>query len=397
MRCHQVPRRPPSGFVPLLTLTLVLTHAVVCGGQGKPGGGGGGKTGISVQPSSLPNFPTSPLPGPMFITGTVALEGGAAITDTVVIQSVCHGDVRNEAYSDSKGNFTLNLGDRTRDAVATADEAESPLGNPGGSGRLRAPRDLRDCALRAALAGFRSDVIELRGKVHDQGDADVGTIMLHRMAQVEGFTVSATTAAAPSAARKEYEKGKEDAQKGKWESAAKRFAKAVEIYPKYAAAWCELGRVQLQRNDEPAARISFGRAQEADSKFITPYAELANLALKAKDWKELAQTTETLLALDPVDYPQRWYYNAAANYYLDDLDKAEKSAARCIALDEQHRIPRVEYLLGMVLAKKKDYSGAAAHIKNYIRLAPNATDLEAAQQQLAGLEMSATVSQNPSK
>jgi tetratricopeptide (TPR) repeat protein len=336
------------------------------------------------------------MPGPMFLMGKVALEGGSAITDTVVIQSICHGNVSNEAYSDSKGTFSLNLGDRSRNAVASADEAESTLGNPGGSLRPRGPRDLRDCALQAFLPGFHSDVVQLRGKGLDQGYADVGTIMLHRMAHVEGFTVSATTAAAPPAARKEYEKGKEDEQKAKWESAANRFAKAVEIYPRYAAAWCELGRVQLQRNDEPAARTSFGRAQEADSKFITPYAELAKLALKAKDWKELRQVTETLLALDPVEYPQRWYYNAAANYYLDDLDKAEKSAARCIALDEQHRIPRIEYLLGMVLAKKKDYSGAAAHIKNYIRLVPGAPDLEAARQQIAELEMSAAaLSQKP--
>jgi tetratricopeptide (TPR) repeat protein len=323
----------------------------------------------------------------MFLTGKVALEDGAAITDIVVIQSVCLGNMRNETYADSKGNFSINLGSRNREAVASADEADSPNGTMSSSsrGRTGAVRDLRNCSLQASLSGFRSEAIELRGRALDLGDTDVGTILLHRMAQVEGFTISATTAAAPPEARKEYEKAKADEHKQKWDSAAKKFARAVEIYPKYAVAWCELGRVQVQQNNEAAARQSFAKAMEADSRFIPPYEELAKLALKTKNWKELAQNTETMLSLDPVDFPQRWYYNAAANYYLDDMVKAEKSARRCLELDERHQIPRTEYLMGMILVKKKDYAGAAEHIKNYVRLLPDAPDADVARKQISEL------------
>jgi tetratricopeptide (TPR) repeat protein len=321
----------------------------------------------------------------MFLSGKVVLEDGAAITDLIVIQSVCQGNVRNEAYTDSKGNFSLSLGDRTRSTVASAEEADASFGSMNGGPRQRGTRDLRNCALQASLAGFRSDQIEMRSKVLDLGDTDVGTIFLHRLGQVEGFTISATTAAAPPAARKEFEKGKDEERKTKWEAAAKRFSKAVEIYPKYAVAWCELGRVQLQQNDEAGARTSFGHALEADSRFITPHGELAKLALKSKNWKDLAQETETLVSLDPVDYPQYWFYNAAANYYLDDLVKAEASARRCLTLDERHQMPRAEYVMGMILVKKKDYAGAAAHIKNYVRLLPDAPDAEVARKQISEL------------
>jgi tetratricopeptide (TPR) repeat protein len=278
--------------------------------------------------------------------------------------------------------------------VESIDQAEVPLGGGPLSSRRTAVRDLRNCSLQASLPGFRSEVIELRSRALDMGSADVGTILLHRLSQVEGLTVSVTTASAPPAARKEYEKGQEDARKGKWDSAGKRFFKAVEIYPKFAVAWCELGRVQVQQNDEATARSSFARAVEADSKFLTPHEELAKLALKAKVWKEVAQETDALVALDPVEYPQYWFYNSAANYYLGDINKAEQSAQRCILLDERHRIPRAEYVLGMILVKKRDYAEAAAHISTYVRLAPEAPDVEIAKKQIAELEASAALVQS---
>ena len=59
------------------------------------------------------------------------------------------------------------------------------------------------------------------------GPNDVGTITLHRMEQVEGFTISATSAAAPSKAKKDYEKGLDQAKKGKFEEAQHKFESAV--------------------------------------------------------------------------------------------------------------------------------------------------------------------------
>jgi len=59
--------------------------------------------------------------------------------------------------------------------------------------------------------------------------------------------ISATTALAPEAARKALEKGQEQQQKGKLDDAQKSLEKAVAMYPSSAAAWFELGRVQLQK------------------------------------------------------------------------------------------------------------------------------------------------------
>ena len=125
------------------------------------------------------------------------------------------------------------------------------------------------------------------------GPNDVGTITLHRMEQVEGFTISATSAAAPSKAKKDYEKGLDQAKKGKFEEAQHKFESAVAAYPNYAVAWVELGRVQNEQHAADAARASFEHAIAADSKFVTPYQELARLALAEKNGRNstLLQTS----------------------------------------------------------------------------------------------------------
>ena len=115
------------------------------------------------------------------------------------------------------------------------------------------------CELRAALAGFRSDGVNL-GMRHSLDNPDVGTIVLHRMANVEGSSISATSAMAPKDAKKAYEKAMNDLKKDKWDDADKELSKAVDIYPKYAAAWYQLGFVQQHQNNLDAARKSYAQA-----------------------------------------------------------------------------------------------------------------------------------------
>ncbi len=55
---------------------------------------------------------------------------------------------------------------------------------------------MMNCELRAVMAGFRSDAVNLFNK-QLADNPDVGAIVLHRIAGVEGTSVSATSAMAP--------------------------------------------------------------------------------------------------------------------------------------------------------------------------------------------------------
>lgn len=371
---------------------LVIALSVSLAGQGRPGGGTGGHStggGVTTTPSTRSTLPDNlPLDtrGPTFLSGKVTVEDGTPLTDPALIQSICKGNIRNEGYTDSKGTFSFDLNTNVQN-LATGEESDVTLPgtrNYNGSGMPK--RNLRDCQLQAVLPGFTSQQIELASKLSDIGTADVGTIVLHRLQRVEGFTISATSALAPGKAKKEYEKGREEEKKAKWEAAQEHFGKAVDIYPKYAVAWFELGRTQVQQHKVDDARQSFGQALAADAKFISPYEELAQLALQQKQWKDLDQITDRLDALNPLSFPQYWFYNALANYFLQSFDKAEKSARQGLALDPQHRIPRIEYVLGMILAQKHDFSGALEHVRNYLIYSPKASDLETVNRQVSELE-----------
>src|SRR5205814_1216247 len=110
--------------------------------------------------------------------------------------------------TDSKGHFSIQLG-QNREMFADASETPSRSGmnmssNPMGGGIRES--QLMTCDLRASLPGFRSDLISLAARRY-MDNPDVGTIVLHRLANVEGLTISATSALAPKDARKAYEKG----------------------------------------------------------------------------------------------------------------------------------------------------------------------------------------------
>jgi tetratricopeptide (TPR) repeat protein len=317
----------------------------------------------------------------MFISGKVALDDGTELSEPAAIQTICRGDRHTQTYTDRKGSFTFQLGDPTPSGEGDLSDAGNPMATRATSQRDQ--RNWRECEIQAVLAGFSSEVVELASRVNTLGSADLGRLVLHRLEHVEGTSISVTSALAPNGARKALEKGREAEKKNKWDQAARDLEKAVQIYPKYAVAWFELGRVQMIKNDPAAAKLSFQQALAADSKYVPPYQGLAELAYSAKQWPEVMRATEQLLTLNPVSFPVAYFFNAVANYYLPNLDAAEKSARQGIKVDSEHQIAKLRYLLGMILFKKHDFQEAADYFHQYMQLTKESTELEAANKQLA--------------
>lgn len=379
-----------GSFILLLILSVSLMAQRPAGGGG--GGGGGarpstGSPGSTTPRTSIPptiNTPELTVPRTVFLSGKVRVDDGSELTDPATIESLCAGDRHFEAYTDRKGNFSFEFGKQRN--LGTSDISTSGSGMPGRPRTaLQQRRELQECELIAVLPGFTSQVVELSsGDVSES--MNVGTIVLHRMAKVEGLTISATTAMAPEKAKKAYEKGRNEEEKKKWEAAEKKFQEAVQLYPKFAAAWLELGRVQLQSNNGAGARQSLQQAVAADPQFVSPHQLLAIMAMREKNWQEVVDETGTVLRLNPLSFAQDWFFNSVGNYNLGKYDVAEKSARQGIQTDVEHRIPKLEYVLGAILARRHDFQGAAEHMRNYVRLAPKAEDIAQVNEQIAKLE-----------
>ncbi|MGI8991209.1 MAG: tetratricopeptide repeat protein [Bryobacteraceae bacterium] len=405
-------------LVGLASFTLIFSLSAFGQKGAPPPSRGPGGVGSSVPGSNTPGtgFPnstgrnTNNIPGtdqnrtnfpdtqrPIFLSGKVMLADGTAPTESVTIEKICNGSPRPVAYTSSKGRFSFQLGNT---AGVMADASTSSLGNSpygdsgggfggqrqtGGSTFGNGERDLMNCELRASMPGFRSETVSLAGhRLFD--NPDVGTIILRRMGNVEGTTISATSLQAPKDARKALEKGRELLKKEKNEEAEKEFRKAVDSYPKYAVAWYELGRLQAGRNDAEDARKSYEQAIAADSKYVNPYLEMASISARGNNWKETADVTSHVIHLNAVDFPVAYFYNAVANYNLKDFNAAEKSAREAQKLDTQHRLPKADQILGVILIEKKDFAGAAEQMRSYLKFAPTAKDGDQVRAQLSQLE-----------
>jgi len=367
-------------------------------GTGAPGTGttGIGRTPGTTTPGTTQPTTTPTIQQPIFLSGRVMLEDGTPPPESVVIQTVCNGIPKSEGYTDSKGYFSLELG-ANRGVIQDASEysssgstmggltgSSSPMGSMGGG--MGGDRKYMGCDLQGKLAGFRSQTVSLSGR-RPMDDPNIGTILLHRIGgQEEGITVSMVSLAAPKDAKKAYDKGMDALKKKKYEDAQTNFEKAVEIYPRYAVAWYELGRLRTSQDQFDIARGSFAEAIKADPKFVLPYVSLSYLELQAKRWQQLAEVTEKTIKLDPFDYPQSYFFNSVAHFNMRDLEAAEKSGLQAERLDTRNQFPQVHHLLGMILADRKDWDGAAARFKNYLKLSPKAENADAVRSQLSQVE-----------
>ncbi len=325
------------------------------------------------------------------------MEDGGAPPDPVTIERLCAGRGMPvpEAYTDSKGRFSFQVGQRMGmmpDASMGSLNDDPFASRQAGGGRSMnqnqprvTERELNGCEIRASLPGFRSTVVNLAGR-RSLDNPDIGTIILRRLGDVSGFTTSATSMMAPKDAKKALEKARGLLKKNKVPEAQKELESAVSLHPKYAEAFYELGRLRVMQNDADGARGMYAKAIEADDKFITPYLGIVQLDAQQNKWPEVKELTEKVIKLNRYDFPAAFFYGAVASYNLRDAEAAEKLCRNGIEIDQYHRIPKMAHLLGVLLADKQDFQGASDQLKAYLQFAPKAADAENVKKQLADFQ-----------
>lgn len=316
------------------------------------------------------------------------MDDGSPLPINVNIQSVCLNKQRTVAHASSSGEFGFQWADNTGSIFEDASEnsrlPSTLANNSGGSSSGPSRLDpLANCELRAELAGYTSSRISLYQ--HNSLDAfDVGVIVLHRRTEDEGRTVSALSLRAPKDAKKNFEKGTEQAKANKPADAAASFQKAVASYPQYADAWFSLGQVERQMGARDEARTDFQKAMDLDDKLVGPWQQLGFLASDASKWDEAVHYLDQAVRLDPMS-PMPWYFDAMANYNIQKFDAAERDVRAEMKLNPGQN-PRSEYLLGLILIARKDMAGGAAALRAYLATTPNGPDSEMAKKQLSRVE-----------
>jgi tetratricopeptide (TPR) repeat protein len=368
----------------LLLLTILSLQTVAFAQAPKSGGGAASGTATAPTGTTAPSMPDSTKylnrdwnqmmqtgKAGDFLLGSVIVSNGSLPWDPIAVIVTCGGTTKFTTTTDPKGNFVI-APHETYNSTPIQSEHKAVIARFVG------------CNVDASFPGYDST----RLVVADRNVLDspsVGTITLSREEGAKGSASSATSAAASKDAVKSFEKARMEWLDNKMDRAQKDLQKAVQIYPQYAEAWYQLGRVQ-EAAKSPEAHDSYSKAVAADPLFVLPHEHLASLAAQAGRWQETLDETARELELNPRGTLQVWYYNALANMQLKKMDVAEASAKKSLAMDPLHEQPNTEQLLAVLLANKGDDAGALEHLKNCLTYFPPGPDLELVKQQIAQLE-----------
>jgi Tfp pilus assembly protein PilF len=353
----------------------------------------GGTPSRSTGPSRTPVGPDPSLQ-PIFISGKVVVEGSGSPGEPVAIERVCQGNVRREGYTDFKGQFEIQLGANPTFQDASEGGGQPSTAAPRVTSNISSNRqlDLRGCEVRAAHPGFQSSSVIIRSR-EDSG-YDVGTIVIKRMGDAKGSTVSLTSMAAPRDSKQAFEKAERAFSQKRYADAEKELEKALKSYPQFAAAWSLLGDLHLHQGQLQKAREEYQRAISSDPQYLNPVFGTARIAIQEKNWQEATQLTSQVLKLNGYAFPDAYFFNAACNYNLAQYEAAEESARKFKSIDSEHHRPEVSLLLSHILVHKKDFTGAAQQIRDYLALAPNDPGADKLKAQIQQLEEQSLASKN---
>jgi len=313
------------------------------------------------------------------LRGNVTLAEGALPWDAISVAVMCDGKAKFTTTTDAHGDFVIARVQPVASTTIIGTE-KSLVGQ------------LVGCSVSAVLPGFDSSQLTIANR-DVLAHPNIGTITLKRESGAAGTAVSTTTATAPKSAMKSFEKARSEWLDNKPDRAQRDLQRAVEIYPQFAEAWYQLGKMQ-QKLKSPAARESFSKAVAADPKFALPYEQVAPLSAQAEKWAEVIDETNRALELNPRGTLDLWYYNALGNYHLKSLDMAETSANKSLAMDPLHVQPDTEQLLAVVLVTKNDLPSALQHLRNCLTYFPPGPNYELVKRQIAQIEPAIAASQN---
>jgi cytochrome c-type biogenesis protein CcmH/NrfG len=307
------------------------------------------------------------------LLGKVNVEGEPLLWNPILIAVMCNGTTAYNTQTDPKGNFQI--------VIAT------PPGTVGleADAKRQMETHYEGCTVQASFTGFHSSTTTITAR-NLRDDPELGTITLSRAGgRAAGTALSNTIESAPVAAVKAFEKARTELIDQKTDKAQRDLEKAVQVYPSFAEAWYQLGRLQRAENSGDA-RNSFAKAAAADPKFILPYEQLAALAAQDQKWQDVIDNISHALALDPAGTTETWYLNALGNFQLGKIDDAEASALKSLVMDPAHTVPNTEQLLAVILARKGDYAGALVHLRNCLTYLPTGPSTDLLKQQIALLE-----------
>jgi predicted Zn-dependent protease len=266
----------------------------------------------------------------------------------VEVRDIMSGALVATTYTNDAGAFEVdNIGFGSYEVVVTAGVSES-----------------RE---QVRVASMNTSVTM---RVDTQAASDVGN----------ADTVSVSDFKVPKKARDAYRKAEQAMQSLKTDEAMAQIAKALEVYPRYAAAITLRGILKLDKNSPQDALADLEQAIQFDPAYATGYLALGAAYNNLSRFEDSIRTIDRGIALSPSAW--QGYFELGKAYVgkgdfttaIKQLNKAEDMAPKSFALVH---LVKAHAMLGL-----KDYSAAMLELESYLTLHPQGANSEAAQKTL---------------
>jgi tetratricopeptide (TPR) repeat protein len=195
--------------------------------------------------------------------------------------------------------------------------------------------------------------------------------------------VSVVRLKVPGRAEKEFNRGADQLEAGKFAEARKHFESAIAIYPDYDLAYNGIGVAAQAVGDLDGAQRAFEEAVARNNNFAMAWRNLAKMYLLHHDWAKADQALQRSLRDDPLN---AWALTNAAWAELENhqFQQAVETALRVHQLPHQD-FANAHYIAAVGLELQTKLHDALLQYETYLKEAPHGPNAEHARASVARL------------
>jgi Tfp pilus assembly protein PilF len=197
-------------------------------------------------------------------------------------------------------------------------------------------------------------------------------------------TVGAADLNIPESAAKEFDKATGLMAKQDWKKAIERLNRALAIYPKYVAAYNNLGVVYARMGDRPHERDALQKAVSLNDHFAPAFVNLAKMAIADRDMPQAETLLDRATAFDPA--------NTSALILLANVELLDHHYDQAIATCQKaHTLAQdshalAHYIAARALEHESRLSNAATEFQTFLREEPTGERAESVRKELAVIQ-----------
>jgi len=193
--------------------------------------------------------------------------------------------------------------------------------------------------------------------------------------------VSVRDLAMPAKAAKDFDKANGLIAKQDWKKATEHLQKGLEVYPKYAAGYNNLGAVYSQQGRDAEAREAFKQALALDEHLAPAYVNLARLSFLEKDYATAESLLTKALGMEPAANADELFLLGYAQLTDHHLDQAIETSREAHARFKQHAF--LHLVAANAYEQENKIPESMAELQSYLSEDPEGPQAEKVKRSLA--------------